>query len=484
MDSLSHWIRKRLWSIREWFCKVITQWLFLKLLSLTYFFAFLSLKTQVLGLFGSKGITPLKDLAELLNRQKASFRDIPTLFLYRSSDSFLNGITLLGIILSCLAFIGIVPVVFLIPLWILYLSFYTVGYPFLSFQWDALLIEAGFAGIFFAMLTPPPLMLYIWMWVLLFRLILTSGLVKWFSGCPKWHAFQAMGFHFETQPLPNLGGYIAHHISLLCGKFGCFAVFFFEGPAVLLLLGTPEMRLIGGLLQLFFQGMIIATGNYAFFNLLTIALIATVFDDKYLQNVIPFDVSVQALPQELYLEIPLTIIAACMILMNILLLLRQFLRISFFSKGVYLLGKWGILNTYGLFAVMTTIRDEIVIEGTLDGFEWKEYHFKYKPGRLNQGISQVAPLHPRLDWQMWFAALGHWRDDAWFTAFILRLLEPSKDVLALLAHDPFSGEAPISIRAKRYRYHFTTFEEWRKTGNYWTRKDLGMYLPEVMRESS
>jgi lipase maturation factor 1 len=463
---------------------VLSQWLFLKFLSLAYFFAFVSLHAQVLGLFGSKGIVPIKDLAGQLHKQKMGFLSLPTLFLYRSSDSFLKGTALLGIILSISAFVGFIPFVPLMLLWVIYLSFYTLGYPFLCFQWDALLIEAGFAGIWFAMLAPPPLMLDVWMWVLLFRLMLTSGLVKWFSGCPKWHSLQALRFHFETQPLPNFGGYIAHHISWLCGKFGSYAVFFFEGPAVLLLLGTPEMRLIGGLLQLFFQGMIIATGNYAFFNLLTIALIATVFDEKYLQGVIPYDVSVQALPQGLYLEIPLTIIASCMILMNLILLLRQILQISFFSRAIHLLGRWGILNTYGLFAVMTTTRDEVVIEGTLDGFEWKEYHFKYKPGLLDRGIAQVAPLHPRLDWQMWFIALGNWRDDSWFTAFILRLLEPSEDVLGLLAHDPFGGKSPIAIRAKRYRYHFTTFEEWRKTGNYWTREEAGMFLPEVMHENS
>lgn len=454
---------------------MISQWLFLKLLSLTYFFAFFSLHGQVMGLFGSHGIASIKDSSEHLKRQKVW---IPSFFLYRASDSFIKGTTIAGIILSVLAFLGVVPVIPLIILWGLYLSFYTLGYPFLSFQWDALLIETGFAAIFFAMQSPPPLMLHIWMWVLLFRLMLTSGLVKWFSGCPNWHAFRAMLFHFETQPLPNLGGYIAHHLSWLTGKFGVAAVLFFEGPAVFLLLGTPEMRLIGAFLQLFLQFMIIITGNYAFFNLLTIALIATVIDDKYL----PFDVSVQAFPS--YFDIPLTIIGACMVLLNIILLLKQFLKIPYFTRILNALRRWGILNTYGLFAVMTTIRDEVIVEGTMDGLEWKEYHFKYKPGLLNGGISQIAPLQPRLDWQMWFIALGNWRQDSWFTAFIIRLLEPSKEVLALLAHDPFGGKPPISIRAKRYRYHFTTFEEWRKTGNYWKREFVGMFLPEVMRKNT
>lgn len=453
---------------------MMTEWLFLKLFSLTYFFAFFSLYQQVLGLFGSRGIVPFQDIVDQVKGQKT-----PTLFLFCSSDRFLKGTALVGTILSCLAFIGVMPFALFAVLWILYLSFYSMGYPFLSFQWDALLIEAGFAAIFFAMQAPAPLMLYIWLWVLLFRLMVTSGLVKWFSGCPKWHAFEAMRYHFETQPLPNLGGYIAHHLSLLTGKFAAVAVFFFEGPSLLLLLGTSEMRLVGGLLQLFFQGMIVVTGNYAFFNLLTITLIATLFDSHILQNWIPFEVSVQALPKTLFLEVPLTLIGSCMIFMNILLLIQQFFRVHFFSRPIHLLRRWGILNTYGLFAVMTTIRDEVIIEGTCDGKEWKEYHFRYKPGRLNQAPSQVAPLHPRLDWQMWFIALGHPRDEPWFFSMIAKLLEPSPDVLALLMHDPFEGKPPMAIRAKRYRYHFTSFEEWQKTGNYWRREDKGMFLSEV-----
>lgn len=457
---------------------MISQWLFLKLLSLSYFFAFFSLHPQVLGLFGSKGISPIAFLVEQLKQRKISFFQFPSLFLYRSSDSFLKGIVLLGIGFSLLALAGFVPALFLSLLWILYLAFYVAGYPFLSFQWDALLLEAGFAGIFFAIMTPAPLLLFIWMWILLVRLMLTSGLVKWLSGCPEWRALKALRYHFETQPLPNFGGYIAHHISLLSGKFGAVAVYIIEGPALLLLLGTPEMRLVGGLLQLFFQMLIIFTGNYAFFNLLTIALIVPVFDDKYLQW-IPFEVTTHAFSYNLPLEILLSFVGAVMVFLNIAILLRQIMRISIVPKWIQSLGRWGILNTYGLFAVMTTIRDEVVIEGSLDGKEWKEYTFRYKPGALNKWPKQIAPLHPRLDWQMWFIALGGWKSDPWFEAFILRLIEGSDDVLGLLESNPFPGKKLKAIRAKRYRYHFTSLDEWRKTGNFWTRQEIGLFLPEV-----
>ena len=75
-----------------------------------------------------------------------------------------------------------------------------------------------------------------------------------------------------------------------------------------------------------------------------------------------------------------------------------------------------LTSRYGLFAVMTTTRPEIVFEGSDDGTKWEEYEFRCKPGDLRRPPPWVAPHQPRLDWQMWFAALsephpigGSWR---------------------------------------------------------------------------
>jgi lipase maturation factor 1 len=132
------------------------------------------------------------------------------------------------------------------------------------------------------------------------------------------------------------------------------------------------------------------------------------------------------------------------------------------------------INRYGLFAVMTTTRPEIIVEGSADGRTWKTYEFRYKPGDIARRPPFVAPHQPRLDWQMWFAALGGYEDNIWFQNFCVRLLEGSPDVLRLLADDPFEGHPPRFLRAKLFRYRFSALGE---AGAWWTREPHGDYSP-------
>ena len=132
------------------------------------------------------------------------------------------------------------------------------------------------------------------------------------------------------------------------------------------------------------------------------------------------------------------------------------------------------VNSYGLFAVMTTTRDEIVVEGSNDGERWQPYEFPFKPGDVNRPPPWVAPHQPRLDWQMWFAALASYADAPWFRNFCLRLLEGSPDVLALMPRNPFPDGPPKYVRGVLYRYHFG------KTA-WWTREQIGDYSPVMSK---
>ena len=136
-------------------------------------------------------------------------------------------------------------------------------------------------------------------------------------------------------------------------------------------------------------------------------------------------------------------------------------------------------DSYGLFAVMTTERREVIVEGSNDGVTWLPYEFKYKPGNVDRRPAFVAPHQPRLDWQMWFAALGDYRQNPWFVNFCLRLLQGSPDVLALLAKNPFPDHPPLYIRAEFYNYRFTDFTERHATGAWWKREPIGVYLPPI-----
>jgi hypothetical protein len=150
-----------------------------------------------------------------------------------------------------------------------------------------------------------------------------------------------------------------------------------------------------------------------------------------------------------------------------------------FSGIMRLIGPFQIVNSYGLFAVMTTARPEIIFEASEDGNTWKEYSFPYKPGDIRRGLPVIAPFQPRLDWQLWFAALdGNYREDPWTVNLVARLLEGEPAVLHLLDKPPFASP-PKYMRAQLYDYWFTTPAERRKTGAIWNRRFEREYLPAI-----
>jgi hypothetical protein len=150
----------------------------------------------------------------------------------------------------------------------------------------------------------------------------------------------------------------------------------------------------------------------------------------------------------------------------------------------HILAPLRIVNGYGLFAVMTTSRPEIIMEGSADGRSWVLYEFRYKPGDPGRRPPFVAPHQPRLDWQMWFAALGGYQRTPWVESFQARLLEGSPEVLGLLAENPFPGRPPRYVRATLWSYRFTSPEERRSSGEWWRREILGAYSPVVSLASA
>ena len=129
---------------------------------------------------------------------------------------------------------------------------------------------------------------------------------------------------------------------------------------------------------------------------------------------------------------------------------------------------------YGLFAVMTTDRPEITVEGSRDGVTWVPYDFRWKPGEVRRRPRFTTPHMPRLDWQMWFAAFSRdCRSQPWFLAFEQRLLEGSPAVLGLLRGNPFREGPPRYVRARLVRYRFTD----RGAQAWWQRDELGIYCP-------
>ncbi len=461
---------------------IVGQWAFIKMLALSYLVAFWSLLVQVRGLYGSLGITPLVEIFKGIKKSKGykHYYYNPSLFWFSTSDRMLQGTAIAGIVGAILVLLGIAVPFILIILCILYLSYVSVGIYFLSFQWDVLLIEVGFAGFIFSLQTPPlPIAVFL-MWVILFRFIFSSGVVKFLLGNKEWRNLTAMHYHYETQPLPNRIAYFFHQFPKYFGYVSTIVVFLFEIVLPFFIFTTSEIRFFTFILMVFFQLLIIITGNFAFFNILTLALCFSLLDDQHVlraKNLILPNVTAPDLATSFIVSVASIIL----IVLNFFQLVELFRPLPFVDRVLRLISPFYLINRYGLFSYMTTHRYEIIVEGSNDGENWLAYEFKYKPGDPKIAPAQVAPHQPRLDWQMWFAALGQARTNPWFIRFINRLLEGSPDVIKLLKSNPFSEKPPKYIRAQLYDYHFTTNEMRKKTGDWWQRKYIGVYLPPVRK---
>ena len=473
---------------------VIIRALFLRLLGLLYGIAFLSLWVQVDGLIGSNGILPAVEffpaVADRLGVE--AWMRLPSVLWFDQSDSAIQLVCGSGVALAILLCFGYAPGFALAGLWVLYLSLVVAGRDFLSFQWDVLLLECGFL----ATLLAPYQLRRPWIWpewpstialwllrLLLFRVMFSSGVVKLSSGDPTWSSLRALDYHYLTQPLPTWVSWYAHQLPSWIQTLSVGGMFAIELVVPFAILGPRRVRLIAAILLVLLQVLIGATGNYGFFNLLVIALCVTLLDDDHLALVRRFR-RLQAAPTAPgWVRTWLTILIAVLVLaLSGIQMAHSFRwRASmpcFLTRMHEALMPFRLVNGYGLFAVMTTKRREIVVEGSADGELWKPYEFRWKPGNPETPPAFVQPHMPRLDWQMWFAALRSYETTPWFMPFLGRLLQGSSSVTALLQSNPFPDAPPTLIRAVIYEYDFE------RSGSlipkiWWKRRLLGLYSPPI-----
>ncbi len=460
----------------------IARFLIERSLGLVYLMAFLAVVRQFRPLLGERGLMPVPAYL-----RRVRFRQAPSLFQWRYTDRVVAIVGWVGVALAIAVIVGIpqagpLPLTMLawLVLWALYLSIVNVGQAFYSFGWESLLLETGFLAIFLgnAETAPPTLVLLLFRW-LTFRVEFGAGLIK-MRGDRCWRDLTCLDYHHETQPMPNPLSWYFHHLPKPLHRIEVLGNHFAQLIVPFGLFAPEPVSTLAAAIIILTQGYLIVSGNYAWLNAITIVAAFAALPDWLFGAIVSLERSSFG-PMPLAFQVAVAALAVLVVALSYwpvrnLLGRRQLMNYTFNSLH--------LVNTYGAFGSVTKVRYEIVVEGTSAGdlgpdAVWREYEFKGKPGDPRRRPPQVAPYHLRLDWLMWFAALSPAYAEPWFMRFAERLLMNDRGALSLIRRSPFPDAPPRWVRARFYRYRYTTWSEHRQTGAWWVRTLVDDYLPPI-----
>ncbi|MFD5374714.1 lipase maturation factor family protein [Streptomyces griseoincarnatus] len=461
----------------EWFGATeywTSRLVFQKGLAALYLVAFLAAALQFRALIGERGMLPVPRFVARVPARRS-----PSLFHLHYSDRFFAGCAWTGCAVAAALLAGadsLVPLwaamlLWLVP-WALYLSIVNVGQTWYAFGWESLLLEVGFLGVFLGNdeVAPPVVVLFLLRWVL-FRVEFGAGLIK-MRGDECWRRLTCLDHHHETQPMPGPLSWFFHHLPKPLHRVETAANHVTQLVVPFLLFAPQPVASAAAALMIVTQLWLVLSGNFAWLNWITVvlALPAVAW---------PSDPPPVGDAPLWYVVVVLAVSALLLALSHApvrnMLSRRQVMNRSFDPLH--------LVNTYGAFGTVSRVRHEVVLEGTADetpreDSEWREYEFKGKPGDPRRWPRQFAPYHLRLDWLMWFAALSPAYASPWFGGLVERLLENDPDTLRLLRRSPFPADAPPRhIRARLFRYRFTTWRELRETGACWERTCVREFFP-------
>jgi hypothetical protein len=477
----------------------ITSFVFLRALGFVYTTAFLGLALQGSVLFGPNGLLPadkfLRSFAgpppsPNLGLSWETFARLPTVFWASQEDSWLSIAAWSGVVLAVAMTLGFANAISCSLLWMLYMSFVHIGQDFYSFGWDILLLETGFLAVFlcplwdprpFPTLPPPRVVFWLLRW-LTFRIYLGAGMIKVRSD-PCWTDLTCLIYHYETQPIPNPLSWLLHQAPPWFHKAGVLWNHITELVVPFFLFAPRFWRITAALLLGLFQVMLILSGNLSFLNWLTLTVTLGCFDDAFYIRLIPR--LAFCLPE--HLRRSRIQVALALTLTTVVLFKSRAPVLNLFASRQIMNGSFDALhlvNTYGAFGAVGKTRDEVILEGTSDPTPsqlslWMPYEFLYKPGDIGRRPPVIAPYQPRIDWQIWFAAMATYNQHPWLIHLTYKLLNGDPEVRRLIAHDPFAsgGEQVRFIRARLYRYRFTKLRE--DGPNWWNRELVGEYFPPL-----
>lgn len=471
----------------------LTRFILLRLLGAVYAVAFLVAARQIVPLIGSDGLTPLDlylpQVRDSLGSSFAGFLRLPSLFWFAHSDAVLQTAAWVGFVLSGVVTAGFANGLIMTILWILYMSFVHLGQDWYGYGWEIQLLETGFLAIFlcplldgrpFSRSKPPVVIFWLYRW-LIFRIMLGAALIK-LRGDSSWRDLTALYYHFETQPIPGPLSRAFCFLPHWALKIGVLFNFLAELIAPWFAFYPRVGRYVAGIIMILFQFSIILSGNLSFLNWLTIVPALACFDDRFWSKLLPRSLvsyAAAATPCNLRtrrVSWGVAIVVGLLSIQPIVNLIspRQVMNTSFDPLD--------LVNTYGAFGSVGHVRLNVVFQGT-DAANpdanslWRDYPYQALPVALNRRPVQIAPYQPRLDWQMWFAAMGTPGEYPWTLNLVWKLLHNDPAALSLLGPNPFPQKPPHFIRAVLYTYAFAP------PGNpehqWWTRQEKGLWLPPL-----
>ena len=486
--------------------RLIARWVFLRAMGAIYFSAFLALAFQIRGMIGPQGILPAGEfLVKVRTLGALRLWYAPTVLWWGSGNHALMALVWVGLVASVLVVANVAPRLSLAVCFVCFLSFIAVSQDFGQYQSDGMLLEAGFLSLFVApggwwpgwgrksLAIRAAWFLLLWEW---FRIYFESGTVKLLSGDPTWRNLTAMYEYYQNGPLPTWIGWYLQHLPHWFQKATAGATLGMELLLVWMAFLPRRWRIACFCMVTVWQLVVIATANYAFLNYLVLVLAVLLLDDGTLRRSVParWRAGVEAEGERTAIEAkPLKGLSGLAVAMTAVMLtwiayattvemVWMFWREAPLpSSPVAALEPLRIANQYGLFAVMTPHRYEIEFQGSNDGKNWTPYMFRFKPQDVSERPRIYAPYQPRFDWNLWFASLTTWQSALIVPLTEERLLEGDHDVLELFRGNPFAAQPPKMVRAVLWQYWFSTPEEKRTQGIWWTRKLLGTYAPTVVR---
>jgi hypothetical protein len=477
----------------------LTRFIILRFLGVIYAVAFLVAANQILPLIGSDGLLPvanfLDHVSRVLDGSLGGFLRLPSIFWINHSDTALLATAWSGFALSCVVVCGYANAILLALLWILYMSFVHVGQEWYGYGWEVQLLETGFLAIFLCPLLdgrpfprrPPPLVM-IWLFrALIFRIMFGAGMIK-IRGDESWRDLSALYYHFETQPIPNGLSRWFHFLPRGVLRAGTLFNHVAELAAPWFVFWPRIGRNVAGIVIIAFQIVIILGGNLSFLNWLTIVPALACFDDRAWTKIVPRSLTRRAEAAKAAAEVSRPMLGTTWAGATVVALLSVQPVLNIFSRSQIMNTSFDpldLVNTYGAFGAVGKERYNVVFEGTEaampnDGADWKAYPYKGLPVALDEPPPQIAPYQLRLDWQMWFAAVGGPNDYPWTLNLIWKLLHNDPVAVGLFRSNPFPQKPPRYIRAVWYRYAFVRPNP---QGLWWKREKIDLWLPPLSADN-